>query len=125
MPTREIYFAHELDAAWIIALWKAIHGGDPSPEVVAAQAIAALAQYVNASAQPTFSLVDLKEQFAKLGVQVSVRGQEGERATAKRQLTMSHEDGQREFPIHQYCFKFREEAFCTELPALTHLLTAA
>lgn len=27
-PTR----AHQLDPAWIIALWLAIHGGDPAPE---------------------------------------------------------------------------------------------
>jgi hypothetical protein len=25
-------FAHEQDIAWIVALWKAIHWGDPSPE---------------------------------------------------------------------------------------------
>lgn len=37
-----ITIAYELKAAWIIALWKAIHGGDPSPEQVAIQAIAAL-----------------------------------------------------------------------------------
>ena len=28
----EIEFAHELDISWLIALWFAIHGGDPSPE---------------------------------------------------------------------------------------------
>jgi hypothetical protein len=27
--------------------------------------------------------------------------------------------------IHQCCFKFKGETFCTELPALTHLPTAA
>ena len=30
----EIEFAHELDISWLIALWFAIHGGDPSPEGV-------------------------------------------------------------------------------------------
>ena len=35
MQVSERVFAHELDAAWIIALWKAIHGGDPAPEAVA------------------------------------------------------------------------------------------
>jgi hypothetical protein len=43
MPSAEnLRFAHELDAAWIIALWLAIHGGDPDPDKVAAEAIAAL-----------------------------------------------------------------------------------
>jgi len=32
MHIREIVLARELDAAWIIALWKAIHGGDGGPE---------------------------------------------------------------------------------------------
>lgn len=123
MPIREIYLAHELDAAWIIALWKAIHGGDPSPEKVAAQAIAALAQYVSAPAQVSFSFTELKAQFANLGVQVTERVEEAAQA-AKPQLAMSA-DGEREFRIHQYCFKFKGETFCTELPALTHLPTAA
>ena len=35
---REIVLAHEPDAAWIIALWKAIHGGDPAPEISAQRA---------------------------------------------------------------------------------------
>ena len=28
---REIELAHERDASWLIALWLAIHGGDPAP----------------------------------------------------------------------------------------------
>jgi hypothetical protein len=71
MPIREIYRAHELDGAWIIALWRAIHGGDGDPEQVAAQAIAALAQYVSALAQASFSCNERKAQFGKLGVQVT------------------------------------------------------
>jgi len=124
MPIREIYLAHELDAAWIIALWKAIHGGDPSPEQIAAQAIAALAQYVSAPAKASFSFNELKAQFGKLGVQVTERAEESGQAGAKPQLAMPA-DADREFRIHQYCFKFKGETFCTELPALTHLPTAA
>jgi len=125
MSIREIYLAHELDAAWIIALWKAIHGGDPSPEKIAAQAIAALAQYIAAPAQPAFSFHVMKAQFAKLGLQVTERAEEeAERAGAKPQLTTSAAR-EHEFRIHQYCFKFKGETFCTELPTLTHLPTAA
>jgi len=122
MQIREIVLAHELDAAWIIALWKAIHGGDGGPEQIAAQAIAALAQYVSAPAQVSFSFNELKAQFGKLGVQVTERAEERAQASAKPELAIS---GDREFRIHQYCFKFKGETFCTELPALTHLPTAA
>ena len=33
--TAERVAAHELDLAWIIALWLAIHGGDPAERVIA------------------------------------------------------------------------------------------
>lgn len=125
MSVRPIYLAHELDAAWIIALWLAIHGGDPAPEVVAAQAIAALAQYVNGTRQQTFTFEELKSQFAKLGVFVTEREREAS-ASAKPQLLMVQEgDDRREFRVHQYCFKFEGSTICTELPVLTHLRTAA
>ena len=64
MDIREMYLAHELDAAWMIALWETIHG------------------------------------------------------------TLSDDDD-RQFHAHQYCFKFKGETYCTELPTLTHLPTAA
>jgi len=124
MSIREIYLAHELDAAWIIALWKAIHGGDGGPEQITAQAIAALAQYVTTPARTSFSFAELKAQFAKLGVQATEGAEESAAAGAKPQLAMSA-GGEHEFRIHRYCFKFKGETFCTELPALTHLPTAA
>jgi len=124
MSIREIYLSHELDAAWIIALWKAIHGGDPSPEQIAAQAIAALAQYVAGPAQAEFTFGELKTQFAKLGVQVTEAAKEESAPGEKPRLALSP-SGEREFRIHQYCFKFKGETICTELPALTHLPTAA
>jgi hypothetical protein len=123
MQIREIFLAHELDAAWIIALWKAIHGGDPSPEQIAAQAIAALAQYVAAPAQASFSFAELKGQFANLGVQVTERAQEAKQAAP--QLAVSVEGEGHRVPIHQYCFKFKGETICIQLPVLTHLPTAA
>jgi hypothetical protein len=122
MSIRNIYLAHELDAAWIIALWKAIHGGDPSPEVAAAQAIAALAQYVSAPVQQAFTFAELKQQFGNLGVQVTERSEE---AGARPQLAVSVEEDDQKFHIHQYCFKFKGETYCIQLPTLTHLPTAA
>jgi hypothetical protein len=123
MPIREIYLAHELDAAWIIALWKAIHGGDPSPEAVAAEAIAALAQYLR-GAEYSFSFQQLEKQFANLGVQVTEHS-EAAGANAASQAAGAKALAEREFRIHQYCFKFKGQTICAELPTLTHLPTAA
>lgn len=121
---RPIYLAHELDAAWTIALWLAIHGGDPAPEIVAAQAIAALAQYVNGTRQETFTFEQLKAQFAKLGVVVTEREKEVE-SSKGRQLQLMGDGDEHEYRVHQYCFKFEGSTICTELPVLTHLRTAA
>jgi len=49
MPIRDARLIHGLDIAWIITLWKALHGGDPSPETVAAEVIAALSEYLECS----------------------------------------------------------------------------
>jgi len=68
MPSCEIFEARQLDAAWLIAVWKAIHGGDPDPEAVAAELIAALAQYLN-GADFKVTFVQLERQFANLSVQ--------------------------------------------------------
>jgi len=122
MPIKTLYLAHEMDAAWIIALWLAIHGGDGGPEVIAAQAIAALAQYVNGTRQETFTFEELKTQFGKLGVVVTEREKEAKQA-GKAQLQMV--EGNEKYHVHQYCFKFEGQTICTELPILTHLRTAA
>lgn len=124
MSIRPIYIAHQLDAAWIIALWLATHGGDPVPDVIAAQAIAALAQYVNGTRKETFSFEQLKAQFGKLGVVVTEREKEVESSKGP-QLQLKGDGDEREYRVHQYCFKFEGSTICTELPVLTHLRTAA
>jgi hypothetical protein len=68
MATQEIFESRQMDAAWLIAVWKAIHGGDPDPEAVAAELIAALAQYLNSS-DFKVTFVQLDRQFANLSVQ--------------------------------------------------------
>ena len=130
MSIRNIYLAHELDAAWIIALWKAIHGGDPSPEAVAAEAIAALAQYLR-GAEYSFTFPQLEKQFANLGVQVTERSEEAEaraagpKPVAAAQSAALQSEERPEFRLHQYCFKLKGQVYCIELPRLTHLPTAA
>ncbi len=116
--------AHELDAAWIIALWLATHGGDPSPEVVAARAVASLAQCVNGTVQHAFIFESLRAQFGKLGVTLTERTKQEAQFTTPYLQVM--DDGEaREFRIHHYCFKFEGSTNCTTLPVLTHLRTAA
>jgi hypothetical protein len=120
MSVRPMYIAHELDAAWIIDLWLAIHGGDPDLKVIAAQAVAALAQYVNGMCQQTFPFEQLKAQFAKLGVVVTEHEKEVESPKGLHQQLKADRDR-----VYQYCFKFEGSTICTELPVLTHLRTAA
>ena len=125
MPPREIQLAHELDAAWIIALWIAIHGGDPSPEAVAAQAIAALAQYLR-GAEYSFSFSQLKEQFAKLGVQVTEHTEEADAQAAGAGAKTAAPEEEPEYRIREYCFKLpKGQTICTELPSLLHRRIAA
>ncbi|MFZ1053457.1 MAG: hypothetical protein WBP65_13860 [Candidatus Sulfotelmatobacter sp.] len=63
MPIPEVALACELDAAWIIALWLAIHGGHPAPEIAAAEAIAALAPCLSGT-QPSLSFSQLQTRVA-------------------------------------------------------------
>ncbi|MBZ5680859.1 MAG: hypothetical protein LAO24_12215 [Acidobacteriia bacterium] len=49
MPTRDPLLTDGLDVAWIIELWKALHGDDHDSQTVAAEAIAALSQYLECS----------------------------------------------------------------------------
>lgn len=99
-----LQFAHELDAAWIIALWKAIHGGDPAPEKIAAQAIAALATVVAPPVGKTASFETFQKQFGNLGA--TVKGPAEAHASSAK-------------PRHrQYCFTFKNgPTYCIEVQA--------
>jgi hypothetical protein len=112
IPKFEYTLAHELDAAWIIALWKAIHGGDGAPELVAAQAIAALAPYA-ARGESSLTFAHLQKQLGAANIAVSEHNVE---TTGKTEAAL---DLRR--PIsHQYCFKFAGQTICIQLP-VTHL----
>jgi hypothetical protein len=78
--------AHEIDAAWLIALWLAIHGGDPvqsEGDVAAAagQMIATLSSYAFGSA-PAASVDDIRARLANLNVNVGTRAPGDERGPA-------------------------------------------
>lgn len=112
--------AHELDAAWIIALWKAIHGGDPAPDQrvaltereaisIARQAAHVLVGYVAAVAAG-----DAEEVSAEAHQQLS----QGLKASGFELLSV-HEP-----PSHQpppYCFRWNGQTICIPRPKLTHI----
>lgn len=50
MALKPIIAIHRNDPAWIIALWLAIHGGDPAPEISAERARALSADIIRALA---------------------------------------------------------------------------
>jgi hypothetical protein len=105
MTIHNLELAHELDAAWIIALWKAIHGGDPSPELVAAQAIAALAPYLKGASESNFTFNQLETQFEQLGAKVTENTQAGQEKAEERTIR-----------VLTYCFKFKNQTYCITLP---------
>ncbi|GAA2811359.1 hypothetical protein GCM10010441_40020 [Kitasatospora paracochleata] len=110
--TRELYL-HELDVAWIIALWKAIHGGDPSPEVegttvLAAAALASQLAATHRNSSLTFS--QLQQRLGEVGIEVS-RGGAGPKAEAL------HSEGPQSLPpTRQYCFRYNGETYCVDVP---------
>jgi hypothetical protein len=103
---KAIVLAHEPDAAWIIALWKAIHGGDPPPQEIAAGVIASMAPYLREFGEP-FTAKQLESGFQTLGVQVT----QGEHEAANQE-----HDAIR--PPRQYCFKFQGKTICITLPTV-------
>src|SRR5581483_2262512 len=99
---REIVLAHEPDAAWIIALYKAVHGGDPGPETVAAAVIAAMAPYLKGFSD-AFTTKQMEAGFESLGVKVTQPTAEELTATQRPR---------------QYCFKFQGKTICVTLPQI-------
>src|SRR5690348_2277791 len=71
---KELYFAHSLDAAWIIALWLWIHGGDPAPFELADETTELLARGLVGHLNGARSEAprDAIEKMAKLGIQVTL-----------------------------------------------------
>jgi hypothetical protein len=112
--------AHELDAAWIIALWRAVHGGDPAPEAVAAQVIAVLAPYLN-GAQPSLPFSELEKQYADFGIHIIERSEEGNVESSEFESGCEPTFRRR----RQYCFQFGRQTVCTQLPDISHREPAA
>jgi len=100
-------FARELDAAWILALWKAIHGGDPPPEQIAVEAIAALSSTLISHGEVSeSSFAELQTRLKEIGVELEEQmstGGEAAPSTAARRII-------------RYCVKWKGELACIELP---------
>jgi hypothetical protein len=83
MPNEKlIRYAHVLDAAWILALWKAIHGGDPGPEQMALEAIAALSETLtghSGAAPSQKSFEQLQARLKEIGVDLQAKLEAGEK----------------------------------------------
>jgi hypothetical protein len=113
MSVSQVFLAHELHPAWIIALWKAIHGGDPSPEAVAADAIAALAQYLR-GAEYSFSFAQMQKQFAALGIKVTEQTEEAGAEASIAKARSIEQPGYHQY--RQYCFHVGGKIICAQLP---------
>lgn len=104
---------HELDVAWMIALYQAIHHGDPAPVEVnesTTLAAAALASQL-AATQRTGPLTfpQLQQRLGEVGIVVSM-GEE----------THAHTVGAGEphpvQPPRPYCFQYKGETYCVTVP---------
>jgi hypothetical protein len=72
---KELYFAHSLDVAWIIALWHWIHGGDPAANPQSADTTELIARGLVGHLSGTKPEVpkNIIEKLAKLGINVTVK----------------------------------------------------
>ena len=125
MLYRNLTLAHRLDIAWIIALWKAIHGGDPAPDGPiavderTAELVSRLVDHLTQTqlgkgAQAAeLSAPILQQRAASLGIRVS-GGAFGE-ALALQAFSQPDEPGGY-IRSRMYCFQFEGEVICIELP---------
>jgi hypothetical protein len=106
---------HIPDAAWIIALWKAIHGGDPSNERVAAMAIASLANYVDAGSAE-LSMNAMQKSLKPLGISVTIGEAESAGSSAKggtKTMALVANPGRPNMP---FCFHWAGQTICIPRP---------
>jgi hypothetical protein len=119
----EIELAHELDASWIIALYLAIHGGDPPPneqnvrinEAIIQKVAELAAQFRETGAlrnAPPLTLAMLQERMKSFGVEVV----QGEKIEAE---SLGDPEGPQRPPL-PWCFVFRGQRICVERPRVTH-----
>jgi len=120
------------DAFWIFALWRAIHGGDPTLVEVAFAAIASLAQFLPAHEDafgllplpPSCCLHDSSEPEDYDLDDADAIDAPPDPQSACRTLALLCYDP-REFSIHHYYFNFKGVFYRLDRPAFACLPAAA
>jgi hypothetical protein len=127
------------DAAWIVALWHALHGADAAIEDVAAEVTAIFSQYLPGSTRlacptPLTSCQTLGTPDTNASPQQRVEAERGEDASAfdlaiqqEKLIELSQavhpqeslDDSGNGLSVHHYYFKFKGRTYRFELPALT------
>ena len=119
------------DVFWIFALWRALHGGDPTLADVAASVIASLAQFLPAR-EDSFGLLPLPPSPMVLAPQISDEWESGDLQDmpthpGQHQLqgtpVVCHDP--HELSIHHYYFNFKGVFYRLDHPAFACLPAAA
>lgn len=119
----ELTLAHELDASWIIALYLAIHGGDPPPDEQKVridegtiERVATMTEHLREIGAlhnaPALTLATLQARMKSFGVEV-VQGGQAEAESIGDPVGP-------QYPPPLVCFVFQGIRICIERPRLTH-----
>jgi hypothetical protein len=149
LSVHDVQLAHELDASWLIALWLAIHGGDPPPiegqlvpgelqEAAALGAIEALTVALDAKTREAvhqaiapqlrkspLKTVDAKTEAARLkalGFRITEYADEHAHAHAHshtKTTSKAAAEGDA-FLRPPYCIHYKGMIICVELPKPVH-----
>ena len=132
MPS-EIMLEHKQDAAWMIALWHTIHGGDPAPENgavlphelqegAAARVISALSEALDEHARAAVQHVvgPVQQKFPLRTADAKVV----EERLAAMHIGFAESAGGHPHAVTEptrprvrvYCFRFRGESICVSVP---------
>ncbi|GAA2145973.1 hypothetical protein GCM10009760_35220 [Kitasatospora kazusensis] len=117
-PTPAIGLAHELDVAWIVALWLAIHGGDPNPiegEVQLGETAALSAAALSGALSDTLGKGRQALTYEQLQERLKVLGVELSRGAAPEQAA-TEESSFARIPRRPYCFRWNGTTICVNLP---------
>jgi hypothetical protein len=128
--SRKVSTNLDRDAAWIMTLWRALHGENAAPGDIAADVIANLAQFVPASDQ-SFGMQPLPSPPCIIACPPESSETDADATDAQSdpvevapmfELECHDPD---DFSVHHRYFKFNGVFYCLERPAIACLPTAA
>lgn len=132
---KDIRLTHERDAAWLIALYLAIHGGDPAPpkqgvvahelqQSAALSAIAVLTEGLDEKSREAVqhALAPIQKQYPMKSVDAKVAEERlealGFRFTEPTEGHAHTADATTAtLRIRPYCIRFRGQTICVEIPS--------